>query len=269
MTTKNSFYLGFSSCLSAWKFIAKHNLWHFFLYPILLSILLGMGISALVHDYIEQWTNSLAPWMSIEPLYSNDWKDALILVWNEFSTAILRVLLWISALLIYWKISKYLVLALMSPVMAYLSEKTEFLLTGKSFPFSLKLFFVNAARGVVIAIRNLILEMSCLFALLLLDFVVSFFFAPAAIIITPSIALLSFLISAYFYGFSMFDYVQERKQISIQASVKYMRRNQRLVVGNGSAFALFRWIPFVGNPIAIVTCTVGAVIAWQENEKIN
>ena len=157
----------------------------------------------------------------------------------------------------------------MSPVMAYLSEKTEFLLTGKSYLFSIKNFLANAARGVIIACRNLILEMGFLIALLMIDFGVSLFFAPASIIITPAIAVLSFLISAYFYGFSMFDYVQERQSTSISSSVAYMRSNQRLVVGNGSAFALFRWIPFVGNPIAIVTCTIGAVIAWKETEKIN
>ena len=106
MASKNSFYLGFSSSLSAWKFIAKHNLWHFFLYPVLLSILLGMGISALLHDQIENWTHALAPMMSIEPLHTNDWKDAAVMVWNEFSSAVLRVLLWLRALLIYWKVSK-------------------------------------------------------------------------------------------------------------------------------------------------------------------
>jgi len=267
MASTNSFFNGFSASVKAWKFIAQHQLWHFFLYPIALTIFLGMGITALLHDQVDNWTQGLAPFLHIEPLLSHDWKDAAIAVWNEFSSSIIRVSLWIAAMLIYWKISKYLVLALMSPVMAYLSEKTEYLLTGKQYPFSLKSFFINAARGVLIAGRNFILEMTLLALLLGIDFGISLFVAPAAVVITPLVAIISFLTSAYFYGFSMFDYINERRSASIKNSVQYMRQNTRMVTGNGTAFALFRWIPFVGNSIAIVTCTIGAVIAFNENEK--
>ncbi|MEN9347037.1 MAG: hypothetical protein RLZZ77_548 [Bacteroidota bacterium] len=269
MAAKNSFFTGFDSCFKAWKLISRYGLWHFFLYPIALTVLLGMGISALLHDQIDTWVKSLGPFMHIEPLHTKDWKEVAITFWNELSSAALRILLWITALLIYWKISKYLVLMLMSPVMAYLSEKTEFLITGKTYPFSIKTFFLNAARGMLISSRNFFLEMLLLFALLAIDLGISFFFAPASIIITPAVAILSFLISTYFYGFSMFDYISERKGQSIQQSTAYMRSHQRMVVGNGTAFALFRWIPLIGNPIAIVTCTIGAVIAWNENEKIS
>ena len=95
----------------------------------------------------------------------------------------------------------------MAPVMAYLSEKTEQILTGKAFPFNLGQFMKDVFRGIVMALRNLVIELFLTACLLLLAFV------P---VIGISSTFLIFLVESYFLGFSMLDYYYERKRYTIK-----------------------------------------------------
>ena len=86
----------------------------------------------------------------------------------SFIFGTMHYFLWIGLQIIFFLIAylfgKYIVLILMSPIMAMLSEKTETILTGKKYPFTLKQFFRDIVRGIGIAFRNLFFQLLILLA---------------------------------------------------------------------------------------------------------
>jgi CysZ protein len=162
------------------------------------------------------------------------------------------LILKISLIYLFFRANKYIVLIFLSPIMAFLSERTEEIVTGNSYPFVLKQFIKDICRGIIVAIRNFALEMSITIMLLLIGL-----FLP---IVSPFVSILLFFIGAYFYGFSTFDYINERKKRSIKESVRYLRANKGAVIGNGSMLSLFMLIPIIGTIYGSINATVGAVL---------
>lgn len=60
------------------------------------------------------------------------------------------------------------------------------------------------------------------------------FHAPA----DPSSVVALFLVSAYFYGFSMFDYAFERRRMRVGESVRAVNGHLGMVLANGALFSL-------------------------------
>jgi CysZ protein len=148
----------------------------------------------------------------------------------------------------------------MSPIMALISERTEEIITGKVYPFNLAQFIKDIARGVVIALRNMFIEFGFIF--------LGFFIVWIPVIGWIG-ALFLIVLSYYFYGFSMIDYVSERRRMGISQSVDYVRKNKGLSIGNGFVFSLLFAIPLIGGMLAAVLSPVAACIAVLELENRN
>jgi len=149
----------------------------------------------------------------------------------------------------------------MSPLLAYLSERTESIIMGHEFPFSWLQFFKDIFRGILLAFRNFFIEILLTVLLFFLSFVPFLGFATAPIL---------FLISAYFYGFSFLDYTAERRKMKVKESVDFVKQNKGIAIGNGGIFALFLLIPFIGVSIATfisIISTVAASIAVLKKEN--
>ncbi len=250
MNYSQGFRLGLKSYSVAFKFIRVNRLGWYFIFPLILNVLLfSLGFYSVIEwgDIIIQNLNELMDvdswdfWGASFVAGSIKW-----LVW-----IILRILFF----LIYAYLGGYIILILLSPVFALLSEKTESILSGVQTPFDAKQFFKDIWRGVVLAIRNLLVEMMFTLLLFILSFipVVGWFTAIVLVIL-----------SAYFYGFSFLDYSFERRRFNVQTSVRYMRSNKGLAIGNGLVFALVLMIPFIGVSLAgffSIISVVGATIA--------
>jgi len=226
-----------------------------------------MGAVALIREGVDYLMSFVRPLIESPPLDSSSTWEAAKQVLQDIATFAVSFVLWIAAFYTFIKLSKYLVLALMSPVMAYLSERTEQILTGKKLPFDLAQFIRDVFRGIAIALRNLFMELILGWALLAIQLIISLFFPPAAVILAPFIPIISFGVGAYFFGFSTIDYAFERKRYSLRKSVQTMRSMKGVAVGNGALFSILFYIPFIGVSIATVTCTVAAVLAVHEKEK--
>lgn len=172
---------------------------------------------------------------------------------------IAMVLTWLISFMLTTKFSKYVILILLSPVFAFLSEKVDEKLTGKQYPFDLFQLIKDVFRGVLIALRNLTIE---LFLIVILT-LSSFFAGPLAILLVPVL----WLISSYFYGFSMMDYTSERRKYSISQSVQFVRNNKGIALGNGMMYSVFDMIPVVGIVFAPINAVVGSTISIIEKEK--
>jgi CysZ protein len=156
--------------------------------------------------------------------------------------------------------SKYLLLILMSPIMSRISERTEEIITGKKYPFRFSQLLRDVARGTLIALRNMLIESG----FILVGFLV--FWIPVLDWIYP---LFLFVISWYFYGFSMLDYMSERRRLRIPESVSFVRANRGVALGTGFLFALIFAIPIFGGMIAAVLAPAAACAAVLELENKN
>src|SRR5262245_39294368 len=125
--------IAIQSYADAHRFIVRHKLWHWILIPgLLYAILFGIGIyffgissKKAIQLFLEY--SGLDKWINNNPA-------GVLKVLFIFGSFIINVLL----MLLYFSLFKYLFLIIGSPLFAYLSEKTEAIIEGKEFPFSLK-----------------------------------------------------------------------------------------------------------------------------------
>ncbi|MBN2669804.1 MAG: EI24 domain-containing protein [Bacteroidales bacterium] len=257
----NRFFKGFGKGVSdygpALSFIFKHNLGWFFLVPIVFNISLFIGGFAAI--------SSLTDYIQAVVLKSTSLENA-----NFFGAAFISgllsfgiyIVLKIVFFFLFAYTGGYIVLILMSPFLAYLSEKTEKILTGKDYPFDIQQLMRDIVRGVLIALRNALIETLIIFLFFIVGIipVIGFF----TNLISPFVLL---LIAAYFYGFSFVDYVNERQRYNIKQSVAFTRQNKGLITGNGFFFALILLIPYIGLLISgfiAIVAVVAAVISVKE-----
>ncbi len=252
MNLFEQFGLGVKSYIKALSIVFSNGLWIYFIYPIIIYALLFFAGFAFIHylsDTAEQ--------------YILGYIDSDNAVWwlrflKGFLHFFLSIGLKIIFFLIYSAISKYIVLILMSPAMAILSAKTETILTGRQYPFDANQFTKDVVRGIALALRNMLLQL----AIVLLSFIV--IWIPLIGWLCPIFLL---IISYYFYGFSMMDYVNERRKLNVSASVSYIRRSKGIAIGTGFIFALLFNIPFVGVVFASVLAPVAGCVAVFEKDN--
>jgi len=250
-----------SRFFSGMRFIRKNGLSKYYLFPIGLSILLWYGGYSLVEnlvDMISTWTHG---YLEIEAhptgegffsSFSESWE--MFKLWiNGASTLLLALVLKLVFWIVLGVVMKYVLLILLSPVLAYISEKTESILTGKEYPFDVEQLVRDSFRGIIIATRNFMIEMTCIIL-----FTIFAFFVPA---IAPITAILGFIIGSYFYGYSMIDYYSERQKMSITASSKFVWNNAGMAIGLGLMISLAIKLPLIGFLMASFTSIISAVTA--------
>jgi len=238
------------------EFIFKNRLAWTFLIPIVLNILLVIlginlmsNISALLNTTLDAW---------LEPDNWNFWGSDFL---ASTIGILIRIILQLLFFFLYAFLGGYLILIIMSPLLAYISEKTEAIIEGTDYPFSWAQLFKDAFRGIVIALRNFCLETMAIILLFVLSFVplVQLISAPAL-----------FIISAYYYGFSFMDYTSERRRFKLKESVNYIKNNKGIAIGNGSVFALCLLIPVIGvslSTFVAIVSSVAATMAILKKEK--
>ncbi len=189
---------GIKAYSEAFSFIRMHKLGYFFLFPLAFSVILivsGWQGTSWLTDTVLDYVNKL---MNFEQWHF--WGAAALVF-------ILKSVIWIAFRLLFFLtityLGGYIIIILMSPVYAYLSEKTATLITKTETPFDLFQFLSDIIRGILLALRNFLLETLFTIVLLIFSFVpvVGLLSAPVMIFIT-----------AYFYGFAFIDYSLERKR---------------------------------------------------------
>jgi CysZ protein len=208
-------FLGLRSYWKAILFIKTHKIYWYILIPAVFMIgiyKLGEMIKA------KQYT----------PHVSN---------MNEIVWFMLQLLLEISIALLLLNFAKYLVVIILSPLLAHLSQKTEHKLTGNIYPFEMGQFLKDIRRGVRIALRNLLWQ----YLFFLIIFVVSFlgWKDPKS----SPVFYLIFGIAFYYYGFSFIDYVNERRKLNINESVLFVRSHWGLAISLGAVYSSMILVP--------------------------
>lgn len=251
--------IGYASYGKAFTILFSGWIWLVFLFPVLLNVLMFFSGLELV-DFLTNFVKSEAE--KLTSLETVNFFGAGALKW------ILTGSIWLIFKLLFFVLFSYfggfLILILLSPVLAWLSEKTEQINTGKSYPFDIPKLFRDIARGVLMAIRNMTIQtlfVLCVFALSLIP-VLGWIIG----IIGP---VFIFLVTSYFYGFSFMDYSNERRKLNISQSVKLLRKYKWVAIANGSILSLVLIVPMCGfgtiiSPfVAIVSVVAGSVAMEQ------
>ncbi len=252
------FGTGFNSYGKAIGFIFKEGLWWFFFFPLAINILLfwgGLeGIDALIN-----WINTkMLNWTSLNN--ADFWgSGALKYILGFLVGGIFKFLFFA----LFTLIGGYVVLIIMSPVLAFISEKTEKIITGNDYPFSSSQLMRDIVRGILLAIRNMFIEFGWMFVLFIIGIV-----PVIGWLISLTSPVLMFFISSYFYGFSFMDYSIERQKLSVSQSVKLVRKRKGIAVANGMIFSVSLIIPLCGVSLAGFTAIISTVAAAIAMTKV-
>jgi len=264
------FRQGLSAFLQAWSFMRKHGLMHYLLYPLFITVLLWLGGMKVMTESVS-WLRTLTdsylqiPIHEMDPesgFWQNSWETMKSWL-NSGSGALLSIIVSLSFMILMFLTTKYVMLALLSPALAMISERAEEILSDCSYPFSLGRFLKDVGRGILVSLRNMFLETS----LLILIWAASLFFP----FILPATAILSLFITSYYYGFSMLDYLHERKQIPLGEGAQRIRGMKGVAVALGLGLALCIQIPLIGFILAGTASLMAAVAAviMDKDEQVN
>lgn len=201
--------------------------------------------------YFSKTANNFTEWLTLK-VGLKSWLDNMQSSFLGFLFALGGMILWMIQMLLYFSLFKYLFLIIGSPIFAYLSEKTEAIIEGKNYPFSLTQLLKDIIRGIRIAGRNTIWQTVYMFSILLLAFI------PVLGLATPLIAI---LIECYYYGFSMLDYSMERHKKTAAESIYFVSHHKGLAIGNGIVFYLMHLLPIVGWLLAPAYSVIAATLS--------
>lgn len=259
MALFKNFSVGVDTYKEAHRLIIKHRLWLYVFIPGIINIVLFATV-LIFGIYTSRKT--------IECLF-----DFLGITGNEEGflhylysvlTFVLRLIIQIIFILVYMSIYKYLVLIIMSPLLAVLADKTSRLITGRKVPYTFRQLIKDVWRGILLVFRNIFIE---------LFFIVVCFFIGYIPIIKFACPVFLFLLSMYFYGFSMIYFSNECYRLKINHSVRFVRRNNGFAIANGLIFYGILVIPVIGILVApayaVVAATIGVnKIIKQEKENL-
>jgi CysZ protein len=155
-------------------------------------------------------------------------------------------------MLFYFSIFKYQRLIIVSPLFAYLSEKTGAIMEGTDIPFNLSQLLKDIARGIKQASRNALWQTVYTVSILILAFI------PIVGWITPLVALMT---ECYYLGFSMLDYSCERNKLSTSQSIAFIGKHKGLAIGNGIVFYLMHIVLIIGWILAPSYAVIAATLS--------
>jgi CysZ protein len=235
------------------RFIVKHRLWKWILIPgLIYAILFCVGI------YFFWKSSNYAVDFVLVKTGAKEWMERIHNSWLSWLVIFGQIIIQIISILFYFSLFKFLFLIVGSPLFAYLSEKTESIIEGNEFPFSIAQLIKDITRGIRIALRNLLWQTVYTVSIFILAFI------PLIGWVTPMIAL---LVECYYLGFSMLDYSCERHKLSATQSISFIGKHKGLAIGNGIIFYLMHFIPFLGWVLAPGYAVIAATISLYGHNK--
>lgn len=258
---------GISAFTRAVGFIFRHGLWYYFLFPFVITLAIWIGGFTLVSDMVTWLDGKTHAVLQLEPSVVEEgrmswfWSfwETMKDWWNSGSVVLLAIVVKLAFFLILLVTNKYVMLALLSPALALISEKTEEVINGTTYPFHLGQFLKDILRGTMVALRNFFAEMAFMLVIWIITLAIPF--------LAPFSAAASLIISSYYYGFSMIDYWNERQRMSLKEGFRFIRQRRGASVALGVPIALAVKVPILGFALAGAASIIGAVGAVLAVDK--
>ena len=209
------FYLGLNSFFRAVPFMLKHGLYLYIFVPAAIMILVYKGgeLMASRQSVSEAQTMSEIVWY------------------------LLGLIIDVTLGIMLMTFAKFIVVIVLSPLLAYLSERCETILTGNAYKFNLEQFWKDIKRALRLAMRNILRQYLIIIPLYAIAWL---FWKNAA---ESPIMWLIFLVSSYYYGFSFIDYINERRKLDFQKSITFVQEHKGLAISIGGMYALMIFGP--------------------------
>lgn len=166
------------------------------------------------------------------------------------------LLLGIQFILVYVTkfMNKYLVLTLLSPLLAGLSVHVEYKLTGNRYPWNWEYYGKDVVLAIMISLRNMGIQLMWMLAF----FLVTLFFETPSWVTTAFYMAVAF----YFYGFSFMDYASERRRLTVHESVVFTRKHWATAYALGGVYGGLFFLPNFGfalEPGVVLAPILGVV----------
>jgi len=236
--------------VGTFKLINKLGLWKYFAIPMAISFFTAIFIG------FSAWGLSDNLGVLISKIWFWEWGAQTFRVISEFIGAFIIIAL---GLIMY----RHIVMALSSPFMSPVSEKIEKHLYGINHPHRNTTNIEQLWRGVKINIRNLLRELLLTIPIILIGFI------PVIGIVS---SILLFLLQSYYAGFGNMDYTLER-HFKYSESIKFVRKNRGLAIGNGIVFMLMLLIPVFGIilvlPLSVTAASTETLKVLEKSKQLN
>ncbi len=210
-----------------------------------LSALGWWGISALALSVADAVVNRMAP------EHEAGWAK-VALEW----------LVWLVLLAVKLKLTKYIVLVVMGPLFAAVSEAVEAQIRGHNAPFSLRRWIRDTLRGMRSAVWLALFEWTVVALLWIVGLLVP--------VLSPFTLTLAWLVGAWAYGASVMDYVWERQGKGALSGWRSSLRRLDVAFACGVPFSLWMSIPVlawtVGPLMGGMGATAAASVALTDHE---
>ncbi len=246
MKVLKDFGIGIKYYFKAISFAFANSMGWYLLFPVVIGILLFI-VGWFYVDYLIGLVDVHLKTFLQGKFFLSDYIKPLL-------SGVIWVFVKLSFIIFFSYLNGYVLLILLSPFLSYVSEKTEKILTGQSYPFNLKFFVSDVFRGISIGIRNFFYEMFLHILLLIIIFIP--LVGQAIAIFSP---LIIFLISSYFYGSSFIDYYSERRHWSVKKSIMFVRENKGLSLSQGIIFYLFLIVPIIGSLLSGISAVISTI----------
>lgn len=235
------FFDAISNYNTAFQLISKLKLGIYFLIPAIVSLIVGAG---LIFSIVRLGDN-FGAWIGAQYPFE---KGA---AW--FATAgqwIGYILISLLAIILF----RYIIMMFLSPFLSPLSAKVEkYYLQKEDQAWTVHHISSEIVRAIRLNFRNLIRELLLTLLLVILGFI------P---VIGWIAGILIFGVQSYYSGFQNMDFTLER-HFSMKESIRFVRANRSLAIGNGMVFIFILMIPLlgvlIGPPLAVIAATVGVM----------
>ncbi|MES2568159.1 MAG: EI24 domain-containing protein [Bacteroidota bacterium] len=258
MNFLSGFFTAICNCFKGFSLLFEKGLWPYLFYPLILWFLMWIGSIWVFSSIAIEFSEYLSRQLNLKEIPDS---GAFLSFAKPFLTGYFSfIMAWVLKIL-FWFISgtfvKYITLIFLSPLFALLSESVEEKLDGNKFPFKTSQFLKDIGRGILMSIRNMLLE----YFFIALCFILTIIFPPVAFITAPFLVLASW----YFLGFTMFDYNFERHKMSVLQSIRKARQHTGMICGIGMIYSLFMLLPvFIGLMFGPVLAIVGATVCFLQ-----
>ncbi len=128
-------------------------------------------------------------------------------------------------------ISGFFLLLVLIPIFTLISDQVNYHIRGVKNTFSLNQFTADILRGLKITLRNFIYQYVIIVILLIILKLFS-----SNVLFSWSSNIVIFIVTSYFYGFSLMDYAMENHQMNYNKSVSFMRKHLGLAIGLGMVY---------------------------------
>lgn len=176
------------------------------------------------------------------------WIDWMLLNWNSATN-------WVFSMigLLVLQLYIFAVLTLLSPFNTQLSEHLDTQLTGGKFDHGWIRFINDFFRMLFVVLLALLCEIAFMMIYWLLSFLINNELVDQ---------VMYFLIAAFFFGFSFYDFPLERYGKGIFDTFTYAFSKPLQTLLTGGLFLLIFKIPYVGIPLSPVLATMIATIVY-------